>query len=439
MFKRLLLVLLVGVASISLGSGFFWLNGRPSESDIEGLFDSSKSSPSETPSILDQVQIFLDGSGSMTGFIKSGTDRIGNTSYCNVLRALDSYLRGKAENVVYHKFGEEVVPIVNCDTAIRNPSFYSDQDTRLAQLISNLSREDSENLPRAFLIVTDGIQSTPDSEDYKEIISGLSNWLSRGFYFEILAFRSQFHGKVYSELQGGKFLGSYNSDDYGKRPFYVYILSPVKDYGKQLVSGLHSYPEVSFGPYINLTPELFDSPEIGFEVPDHDNPLCGYYTTPTIKYLSWKKRRETSLIGNFRTIIYPRLKEDQHFVVTEQGITCDGETRIFESNEKLPFSDLSLVKVSAKKRGDLTALVCDFTLKEQKNGKWVIYRVILKPGDGTIRPPQWVRDFSSRTDFALEDFSKTLYFQEFITSIMLNPAFQKEALAVFYLAVKRRD
>ena len=421
----------------------------PTESHVKELFDRIYGLPGLTPdtclvNISSNIDVYLDRSGSMRGFINDDYDRIGATSYCDFLRNLDGYLRAKVDTVMYYKFGTSIQVLRNCSDAIVQPSFYDETETRLAQLIDNLSKAVSKNLPRSILIITDGIQSTPEREDFREMISAISNWLSRGFSFEILMMQSEFNGFVYSEALNGRQLDeSYKSSKYGKRHFFVFVLSPKKGFGKQLISTLSAYSDTTFTHYIDFTSKLFDSPKAELRFPSISSPaekscLQNYSGKKysDIKYLFWENNCPS---GDFELIVEFIPKNDtEDFIMRYENIRPDIEAIALRSADSIPSPKIDLFGTSFDHKKGMTRLKCSFHIEQLGSGDWIAYRIFLRPGSGTILPLQWVSDVSSKTDLTAASFSKTLYFREFVTSLIQNSRLSEQPIGVFYLVIKER-
>jgi hypothetical protein len=113
-------------------------------------------------------------------------------------------------------------------------------------------REDGEKeeLPARFhILITDGVQSTKQQvsvhscvagSDYVCVKKAIAGLLDKGWGGCVIGLRSEFHGKVYSELDHGKAIPyeSKRSDSKTYRPFYLYLLSPDRAALDKLVEAL---------------------------------------------------------------------------------------------------------------------------------------------------------------------------------------------------------
>lgn len=408
-------------------------NRLPTEEEAKSLFsDSLPPEPTWEGNQSSNIMIYIDGSGSMAGFTKSNGHLTGRTTYCRFLNNLSSYLRGTGDTISYYRFGDDISQIENLRNAYTQTLFYSDSTTQIAELIGDISK--LENQPKYILIITDGIQASPGSEGFNEIVTSISNWLSRGFNFEIFIFRSEFYGSVWSK---GKKLGIYDSNLYGKRPFYIYVLSPTEEVGKQLISGLSTFDDTLYASarYINFTSELFKQPKVKFNVPfktfTNENNCLGKYTTKTnLKHFRWRKQ---GLSGDL--IVSIHCKPLEGFQLFPNNIRHYVKAIAYTSKDTIQTPNVYLNKIE---KSDSNTLMCSFGFENQNRKECIIYHIELKPGFGTIQLQEWVDSISTPTDESLQYFNRTLYFKEFITSILLNKRFMNQTLADFHINIVGR-
>jgi hypothetical protein len=407
---------------------------------------------SVTPNITNsKIEIYLDGSGSVNGFVrkekpeaksKKKSYETGTTCYCQFLKSLDAYLKGKQASFQYLKFGTYIEQVTKCDNAM-DVWFYDQEHTKLGQLIESFSQRSMENLPIVFLVFTDGLQSTPDQQDFRKVVEGVSKWLSKGFYFEILAFRSEFNGDVFCETEGGIKVGWYNSNDYGLRPIFCYIFSLKRGFGKELAQALQATYATSCT-VIDFSIKLFEPSKTDFKISNRtsrgtENFLRSRATERGVKYFYWKGGYAEQLSGEFLAKINLRLtKEGQDFQITPYGIKTTVQCLDIENSIELQSAQIIPCEIKAFPKDKPSRLEIRYTVEGANHTPWVGYRFTVLPGEGTIQPPKWVDDWSTHSDHTLADFTKTLYFSEFIRSIMLRTRFIEQPLAVFYIAIKGR-
>jgi len=427
---------------------------RPSANEVISAIDSAFGSVTSTVSHKTKhksnIEIYLDGTGSVAGLIrKAKIDSLtsyetGTTSYCKFLKTLDAYLRGKQDTFQIYQFGEYSSRINKFDEALKN-TFYDQRYTRLGELIEDFTSRDTGNLPKAFLVITDGIQSVAGEDDFRKVVDGVSRWLAKGLHFEILGFRSEFNGEVFCETEGGTKIGWYRSDSFGLRPFYCYVFSYERGFGKSLAQGLQANYGDSLPNMMDLSSNLFETPVIEFKTPARRaqkdiNWLQPRITEGGVKYFYWKGKTNELLSGEFRTFINLNLtQESKNFKITKYGIKTIVQCINLDSN-KLRIEDypINYEVLNAVPESQPSRLEISYTIKETKNPYWLGYRFIVLPGDGTVQPPKWVENWSTQSDDQLADFSKTLSLKEFISSIMLKTKFLEQPMAVFYIAIKGR-
>jgi hypothetical protein len=487
--------ILLAFTVVPLLSCGFRYAGPPTEEEILAAFvDSISVSP---PEVLPLVRVYVDASGSMPGYIMERPGRVGRTEYAEVLRYVEMALdtdEGE-ENVEYWRFGTEVRRIPDLSDARLRQSFYGDADTYLAQLVKGITNLSDGQVPKAALVVTDGIQSTPGHEDFTEMVGNIVRWLKKGFHFEVIAIRSDFHGPVYSETDK-VLVGQYSSTSRrdGKRPFFIYVFSAEEDYGRRVVSWIEPQ-QCAVLNYLNLTPGLFDSTSVELRIPGataarQRNQICNFNTRSFVKFLYWGRGRRGFRAGEIMADVPVVIKEHSRGLVKslETGVNKNClqlSSRAYEvqinkgtkgkriakyTETPHRVSLVSAVHVTAGAKPTSSPLppaaqappdqghpqtgaaatpaaatlpqdvhlACSVKIDEiaaaTEHKNWVAYRIALKPTADAINIPSWVSEFSTDRDCQVADFSKTLFFEDFIRNVML-PTFVEQELAEVYLAV----
>jgi hypothetical protein len=85
---------------------------------------------------------------------------------------------------------------------------------------------------------------------------------------------------------------------------------------------------------------------------------------------------------------------------------------------------------------ELRAYDFDFSCAKVTHSTHIISRVSFFTKDTTFSPPRWVKDSSTDNDTKLDDYSKTLFFNEFVNSILLKSKLRDQPLAVFYISAE---
>ena len=429
---------------------------RPKASEVkktfEKLFSRYSIPPPPPPVARNAIEVYIDASGSMTGFLNSPTKNQ-STQYMDFITALAGYLKSicNEDSNYWYSFGTSIPALLqNPLNQVLRPWFYNHESTKIGPLIQGFSSMPDSQLPEAMIVITDGVQSTPEGSDFTEVVLGAARWLGRGFNFEILLFKSDFLGPVYSELgkKTGKYkLGQYNSMEYGLRPFYCYIFTVEPDWGRNLKEVLESRSGILCN-LLNFPGTLFASSAVEMGVPKKvlnrkNNPLREY--TPEledgVKFLYWDKGKEGLLNGELIAHIILNQKSgvtDFLFNPRNLDIQVQCLSRNSKSKVKFPGLNTYLPDSTIKISDGTSGLRFKFSFNPINEPGWIAYHIFIFPTDATFTPPGWIDDWSTRSDLSISDFSKSLYFKEFITNIMMSAQFRKQCIADFYLAIKGR-
>lgn len=206
--------------------------------------------------------VYLDTSGSMAGYLS----RDGQTIFGKTLRELryvtGTFSGGSDVKVLVRHVGSDVgptLPDIDLTTASQDPSVFRAGETNLAGAISSFKispqtqqqaklaergdgsngqteAQDASPPARFHVLVTDGVQSTKKGSNVQDCTAGsdqfcvrqkIGELLRQGWGGCVLGIRADFHGKVYSEVNGTAIQYETRSNDPSSfRPFYLYIFSP---------------------------------------------------------------------------------------------------------------------------------------------------------------------------------------------------------------------
>jgi hypothetical protein len=164
-------------------------------------------------------RIFIDGTASMTGFL-----RVGRNQFAEVVEQLPFVVPG-AEVFRYGQQDpngnppiESVIQPVAIDQGLLTPPatelYYNPDDRLIEELI----------LPRSSgvsVLVTDGVYSTVTGQYAPVVVSALKHWFEDGGSLAIFMFRSSFGGRFYSERERRMIESNTKVD----RPFYLFAFS----------------------------------------------------------------------------------------------------------------------------------------------------------------------------------------------------------------------
>jgi len=376
------------------------------------LIDTNVVSPDNTnlTSHLTQIEVYLDGTGSISGFIISRSNEapgniVGQTTYCSSLTNLRAVLSSIGIPALFFKFGANeqgnVETVHEPTQAINNVSFYNQLDTRVGALLRHVCERPIEELPEAFIIVTDGVQSTPQGSDFTEVIAGVSKWLGRGFSFEILGFVSEFHGYVYSEIKRASGMPhKLKEEEYnGQRPFYWYVFSIKPDFGKKLNVLLRDRYAIEVK-YLSFSSNVFEAPTISLEplpmVSGRERNPLGIRSKscePDVIYIYWRDTGGNRLSGNLRAKIDLKVKKEfSEFQINPQNFKFNAECLNLRTRNKIT-NKITLSEAQVKEPSSASwSLECIFTFDKPTDQDWYAWRITLFPEDTTFCPPQWVKD-----------------------------------------------
>jgi hypothetical protein len=254
-------LILLGCLSATILCG---CNGAPDPPAWEKIISKAESEGVyQTSPTTNHLVVYLDTSSSMTGYVSpdgktvfaASTD--GQTIFSHTLQELRNVVTSLSPSVdvVFRRVDSSVGPPLFSDLELNQASVnrgtYTGKETNLAGAISafseplqqnsNKKEEDSDDKPalpaRFHILITDGVQSTNTQRtdisctagsDYVCIRKKLSSLIEKGWAGVILGIRSEFGGKVYSEIKRGQAIPyvSKKRDVTTFRPFYLYMFSP---------------------------------------------------------------------------------------------------------------------------------------------------------------------------------------------------------------------
>jgi hypothetical protein len=221
--------------------------------------------PPEKPSVptSNHLVVYLDTSGSMAGYVAA--DRQGQTIFSRSLQEIRNFITiiSPPVDIVVRRVDSSIssaYPDSYLTEASVNRGVFTGKETDLAGAISLFEKpikpkaeagsnsenksdaaKDDEETPlppaRFHVLITDGVQSLTNKSADSSCLAGsdqtcvrkrILSLLSKGWGSYVIGVRSEFQGKVYSEVTRGNAI-SYESkrrDPQSFRPFYIYIFSP---------------------------------------------------------------------------------------------------------------------------------------------------------------------------------------------------------------------
>lgn len=318
---------------------------------------------------------------------------------------------------------------------------------------------------RFHVLVTDGVQSRTKQSADASCLAGSDQTcvrkrilmlLSRGWGGYVIGIRSEFQGKVYSEVSRGAAV-SYESkrrDPQSFRPFYIYLFSPDRAALDSLVGVLTS----------RLRPLL--AREDGMRTLS----LTSAYSAGPAQAEVKVAKESTSMLSESRPgrhqnptgfTMRVAIASDKKGPVPFQITTTlpwapnvrDGGTPK-ELAELVTWTVVPLDAESETKR-DERARYPEIKITEQKieeDGRVTLNATAQYPGGATGKPlwrsyciegrlnleqqiPPWIRQWSTNLDTTTEAANKTLYLESTLLGLWNNPELKKQPVAQIYLRV----
>ena len=402
------------------------------------------------PARRKHVEVYIDGSGSMRGFIRGRASDgeaplLGQTVYSSTLRDLRALLTSREDRVEFYKFGAAAeslaMPVNEPLQAVNQTSFYNQGDTLLGQLIKHLASREAENLPDTFILVTDGVQSTPTGSDFTEVVGAVRELGKRGFQFQVLAFRSDFNGEAFSELLSERGQDDRIGNYQGERAFYWYVFSSVPDTGKELSDFLRDEHQVA-NEYLNLSASPFIGSQVQIER-SSDAPRSfvreSNSAEPDLISLRWNGQKDnTQLIGKVTVTVQLRIHKDFQNLSMRHQFRLKVESLNLKTGNEVK-SEISLAAASiVESKPESLSLEFQFAIPRLEQPGQTAHRVSVLPKDAAFDLPSWVSENSTEDDTLISNYSKTLFIKDFIANLFLKDA-NTQRLTVVYFLIEEGD
>lgn len=445
--KKFLLffILALSLVSCSQVSSPPWM---PSSQKLEKLFTAGEPAGGSQPAAVSEIQVYLDASASMSGFLTTGS------VFSRILRELTSSPEAVAKTKFY-QFGETVIPVAREQIWAKasQQNFYNQRWTAFASLLNR--KMQSAPKSTMFLVITDGVQSLKEGYDLSRMVQSLADGLRRGWQVEILGFKSQFEGKIYSELND-KLSFSYRTGNKAAlyRPFYFFVFAPsrqaLQDFNQLLgkASGLSfnllnpGLPVVEKYRAKTLPPT---EPMILFK---RDSFPQGVQLVPVdyLAVLEPAKVREkiftvdtaldflkVSPLYNGQSRL--RARVSGFYSPDDQKWTpLAGEELLFEPEftPVTPKAPSSSSRQPEEKPLFSYRVSWHFNIPEKAG--WYVYRISYLPEIGSPAFPQWVNKWSTDNDQSPVYANRTLYFSQLV-ELLLNQITIEQPVGEHYIAI----
>lgn len=417
-----------------------------------------------SPELRREIEIYVDGSGSMKGFVNEQ----GNTIFSRLMRDLASFYLPEY-GVSFFKFGTgepQELSLRRFWQMSTNQNLFDQTTTRLDSTIRSFLKE--ENPASAYLVITDGVQASPIGCDYPSFVNPINQWIGeKNHIFHIYAFRGDFNGIIYSANTGNHF--HYESDPHNSasfRPFYVYAFILDRNLEERIIARIQNIIQ-DLGVeshFLNFSDQIIKKRELDFELPvklqrkdKNKTSFRKYYTKEvmgkTVKFLRWLDKEKgldegylTVKFGLDLTDFAREISQDLNRKVIrdvkiwhwerERSVTEKPKegTKIDYTwvSQEIPNADEYLSKIEFPQLGP--------TLRFQRMSEagWYAYYIRLLPANNAFRVPDWVGDWSTMDDGTSENANRTLNFTNIVSSILNNAPIRKRILADFFVVINFR-
>lgn len=413
---------------------------------------------------LKDVYMCIDGSYSMQGYLGRGGVSADQFEFIPLIKRTAMTV-SEVTKPIFLRFGEEIIEAEKAELRnsnqmqknysdrlwdrLRDLDFYKQMDTRINELIVFfLEQEPKESL---FIVVTDGVQSNRGF-DLSGLTIAIRKWLDRGYAMEIIGYRSQFDGNIYIDSipkgEEGHFI--WYSSTRGKeetyRPYYLYVFAPNVRILEELNDRLDFQDALGnvFNPSLSIIEDIVLQENIREGIKGEPLRLKARYDMPTALHyvpllkMEWfgpkfeRKMARCLLQFHYRQSARSSAEifDFQKQFVKIDSVYFDGSQWVNDFNDKkkptywITQSD-SLLNEYDKK--------VDFVLTLPRNHErgWYFYHVTLNLNPISLRPPDWVEKWSTRSEY---DFAKTLYLSD-LSRVMINEIIKEQYIYQFIISL----
>jgi len=415
----------------------------------------------------------------MAGYVSP--DKQGQTVFSHTLQELRTFITlvDPSLQTIVRRVDSRVSdpnPDTFLSQASLDPHVFNGGETDLAGAISLFSRalpkpvdnraspeeEDEKEAPppRFHILVTDGVQSTRQGSANENCTAGSDQFcvrkrilalLGSGWGGYVIGLRSEFKGKVYSEITHG--VVSYESrkrDPQSYRPFYIYVFSPdrialdalvskLKDRLRPLLAredgmrtlaltsgyttgALHGDIEVpkESKEVIELSARETYPPRFTIRV-DVATEKSGPKQFTIKTTIPWSENaRDSGTPKEMAELLYWEL----------EPIKMSGE----EAGKGKRYPEVKLVGQEVDDNGSISLRVSAQFPRGTGEPEWRIYRLAGRLNTDKQVPP-WVLQWSTNLDTTIENANRTLYLESALLGLWNNSELQKQRIAEIYLRV----
>jgi len=400
----------------------------------------SAEAPPAPPPATD-LDVYIDGSMSMRGFVEgTATD----SNYHRVLRhLLQSGTTGQYRMVRY-KFSRNIEMVDNADpNQFLVPAFYSGPDTPLHSLLDRISQK--PHAGHVSVIISDLVQSQTGVSQLA-LVESLLKVAAGGLDLRLVGFRSSFDGPYYvqsfPQVVRQFALKLSQTMPGGGRPFYLLVIAP----NRTSMDRLDRYVLDKVSPPESFTPT--EAPAVVKDIlPARTSgppPWNRYSQWPTGETVSGSPTWYTSFIE-----VRPQGQESllalQYLMRTALPLNSVRKIgfevrRCIYSGREFTTPETITIGLTAEKTGagEGEGLQVSYRLPRPEPRVWDVYQVRMRPGDGNLSCPLWVRSWSTDSDQSPMVGNKT-YQLALLVEAMVRAITEKNRFCEHYIAVGRGD
>lgn len=391
------------------------------------------------------LDLYVDASGSMRGFV-ARPDAV----FRNALSSMLDRASTSGYELSVCGFADHVSkPLGNIGaSSILMPAFYSGDETSFPELAKSISRRlDSGAVS---VVVSDLVQSGRTG-DQRALASAFQELASRKPEVLLLAFRSAFQGKYF--VEGAKrgtvlSLSLDGSSSEQSRPFYVLVVAPSRfemDRARRFL-----FPDV-------IADEEFDAtrPGVSLEKAEYLPPNQGslpVWNTYKVPEALPMNSLTPPFILSFLEIAPPSGRKSPlrlGFTVKDENPSRLGtvrsashlsfaiQRRRLQAGQWKPLEELDIDSEALFSR-DGKSMTVSYSFPRPEPFSWDAYRVRFMPGDGNLRLPLWVEDWSVVDDSLPLWGNRTLKLNLFVEA-MIRSIQEQVPLSEHYILLGRGE
>ncbi|MEK7752162.1 MAG: hypothetical protein AAB654_09625 [Acidobacteriota bacterium] len=389
--------------------------------------------------VVTDLDIYIDASMSMRGFVQGAA---ANSSYRQILQhVLQTGTTGQYRMVRY-KFSRTMDTVNQADpNQFLLPAFFDGTDTPLHSLLDRISQNPYAG--HISVLVSDLVQSQTGTSQLA-LVESLLKVAATGLELRLIGVRSSFDGLYYIESfpQTGQSLALKLNQALpgGGRPFYLLVIAPDRpsmDRLDRYVLDKLSRPE-SFVPtetpavVKDILPARTSSPPpwTRYSQRRGGQSPSGATTWYTTFHEVRPQGRESLLALQYLTQTTLPLDSPRKIGFEVRKCTFDG--RRFTK----PVSATIGVTVEKSGAGAGEGLQVSYRLPRPAPKVWEVYQVRMRPGEGNLAPPQWVRSWNTDSDQSPMVGNKT-YQLALLVEAMVRAITEKNVFCEHYIAVRR--